>query len=295
MVSAFYVSDPAFEAIIGENPEIESLAIGFGFTEGPVWMGDHLLFSDIPNNRIVKYQVTEEGPHITTFRYPSGNSNGHTLDPQGRLVSCEHSNRRVTRTENTGRITVLANRFEGKRLNSPNDVVVKSDGSVYFTDPPYGLPGQSQGKELDFNGVFRLSPDGDSLSVLIRDMDRPNGLAFSPDESRLYVADSSKYHIRVFDVQPDGSVTNSRIFAELKSEESGVPDGMKLDVEGNVYSTGPGGVWVFNPGGALLGRINPPQVPANCGWADDDRKTLYMTARTGLYRVRLNIAGIKVG
>ena len=295
MTAEFESKDSAFQRIVGDKPKLEHLATGFGFTEGPIWGDDHLLFTDIPNSRIVRYDMAEEGPCVTTFRYPSGNANGMTRDAQGRLVVCEHSNRRVSRTESDGSITVLANRYEGRRLNSPNDLVVKSDGSIYFTDPPYGLPGQSQGKELDFQGVFRVSPDAQTLTLLVSDMERPNGLAFSPDESLLYIADSAKKHIKVFNVELDGSLSGGSVFVEMDSDEPGVPDGMKVDVEGNLYSTGPGGLWVFDPAGKLLGRIMPPQIPANCAWGGDDWKSLYMTARTGLYRVRLNIPGIKVG
>ncbi len=293
MTDGFETGDPGFQRITGNEPRIEHLATGFGFTEGPIWRGDHLLFTDIPNSRIVRYELAEEGPRVTTFRYPSGNANGMTLDGERRLVTCEHTNRRLTRTGSDGRVTVLANRYNGRRLNSPNDVVVKSDGSIYFTDPPFGLSGQAQGKELDVNGVFRVSPDGHEVSLVVSDMERPNGLAFSPDERLLYVDDSARKHIMAFDVESDGSLRGGRVFATLEADEPGVPDGMKLDVEGNIYCTGPGGVWVFDPGAKLLGRILPPQIPANCAWGDSDLRSLYMTARTGLYRVRLNIPGIR--
>ena len=295
MAEVFEKRDPAFDRIIGDSPRLDHLATGFGFTEGPVWRGDHLLFSDIPNSRIVRYELAEEGPRVTTFRYPSGNSNGMTLDRERRLVTCEHTHRRVSRTGTDGRLTVLANRYDGRRFNSPNDVVVKSDGSVYFTDPPFGLAGQSQGKEQDVNGVYRVSPDGSEVALVAADMERPNGLAFSPDESILYVDDSALGHILAFDVQSDGSLGNSRVFAELRSDEAGVPDGMKIDVEGNVYCTGPGGVWVLDPSARVLGRIMPPEVPANCAWGDPDLRGLYLTARTGLYRVRLAIPGARAG
>ena len=166
MTDVFEKRDPAFDRIIGDSPRLDHLATGFGFTEGPVWRGDHLLFSDIPNSRIVRYELAEEGPRVTTFRYPSGNSNGMTLDRERRLVTCEHTHRRVSRTGNDGRLTVLANRYDGRRFNSPNDVVVKSDGSVYFTDPPFGLAGQSQGKEQEVNGVYRVSPDGSEIDLV---------------------------------------------------------------------------------------------------------------------------------
>ena len=295
MADVFEKRDPSFDRITGDSPRIDHLATGFGFTEGPVWRGDHLLFSDIPNSRIVRYELAEEGPRVTTFRYPSGNSNGMTLDRERRLVTCEHTHRRVSRTGNDGRLTVLANRYDGRRFNSPNDVVVKSDGSVYFTDPPFGLAGQSQGKEQEVNGVYRVSPDGSEIALVAADMERPNGLAFSPDESILYVDDSALGHILAFDVESDGSLGNSRVFAVLRSDEAGVPDGMKIDVEGNVYCTGPGGVWVLDPSARVLGRIMPPEVPANCAWGDPDLRGLYLTAHTGLYRVRLAVPGIPAG
>ncbi|MCI0438594.1 MAG: SMP-30/gluconolactonase/LRE family protein, partial [Chloroflexi bacterium] len=287
MEARFEKSDSAFDRILGESPKVDHLATGFGFTEGPVWRGDHLLFSDIPNNRIVRYSMSEEGPHISTYRYPCGNTNGHTLDREDNLVSCEHANRRVSRTQNDRVVVAVAARYNGKRLNSPNDVVVKSDGSIYFTDPPYGLPGQSQGKELDFNGVYRVSPDG-ALTLLVSDMERPNGLAFSPDESRLYVADSARFHLRAFNVSSDGALTGGDVFAKMEDKEArGVPDGMKVDADGNVFATGPGGVWVFSPRGKQLGRILMPEVTANCAWGGSDWRDLYMTATTSLYRIRL--------
>jgi gluconolactonase len=227
---------------------------------------------------------------VTTFRTPSGNSNGLTLDRSGRLIACEHSARRVTRTEPDGAIIVLAERYQGKRLNSPNDVVVRSDGSIFFTDPPYGLAGMTAWKELPFNGVYRLAPDGD-LVLLADDFDRPNGLAFSPDEQALYVADTSRGHIRSFDVSTDGGISNGKVFIEMQAPEPGAPDGMKVDREGNVYCTGPGGFWIISPEGKCLAKVRPPELPANLAWGDADMKSLYLTARTGLYRIRLNIAG----
>ena len=229
------------------------------------------------------------------FRRPSGETNGNTRDRQGRLISCEHKNRRVSRTEKDGKVVALAERYEGKRLNSPNDVVVRSDGSIYFTDPPYGLPNGSEGKELDFNGVYRIAPDG-TLSLLVRDFVRPNGLCFSPDEKRLYVNDTQQGHIRVFDVARDGTLGAGRVFAELKDPgKPGAPDGMKADVRGNIYCTGPGGVWIFAPDGTLCGKIIAPEVPANVGWGDRDNKTLFLTAQTGLYKIRCKIAGVRAG
>jgi len=277
--------------IVPEEAMVEQIAAGFGFTEGPVWRGDHLLFSDIPRNRIVRWRRLGEGPEITTFRCPSGNSNGLTLDKSGRLIACEHSMRCITRTEIDGSITVLADRYKGRRLNSPNDVVVRSDGSIYFTDPPYGLKDLSVWKELSFNGVYRLTPDGE-LVLLVDDFDRPNGLAFSPDETILYVDDTAKSHIRAFDVSPDGNISNDRVLIDMKSPDQGGPDGMKVDQKGNIYSTGPGGLWIIDPNGQCLGRIILPELPANVAWGDEDWRTLYITARTGVYRMRLAISGI---
>ncbi|HEY91687.1 MAG TPA: SMP-30/gluconolactonase/LRE family protein [Dehalococcoidia bacterium] len=285
------VQDNAISAIVPENTLVEEAGSGFGFLEGPVWYGDCLLFSDIPNNRIVRWRMLNNGPEVTTFRTPSGNSNGLTLDKSGRLIACEHSLRRVTRTEPDGTITVLADHYEGKRLNSPNDVVVRSDGSIYFTDPPYGLAGLTAWKELPFNGVYRLSPDGE-LILLADDFDRPNGLGFSPNEQVLYVCDTARGHIRAFDVSPDGSINSGRMFIDMRAPEPGAPDGMKVDREGNVYCTGPGGFWIISPEGKCLAKVNPPELPANLAWGDADMKSLYLTARTGLYRVRLNIAGV---
>jgi sugar lactone lactonase YvrE len=277
-----------FAAIVGDAT-VEKVADGFQFTEGPVWVTDgYLLFSDIPADTIYKWRPGSTSAEV--FRQPSGHSNGLTLDSQGRLLACEHD-RRVSRAEVDGSAVVIAERYQGRRLNSPNDIVSKSDGSTYFTDPPYGLPRQEEGKELDFNGVYRLSPDG-ALTLLDDSFERPNGLAFSPDERVLYVDDSDKGHIRAFDVQADGTLANGRVFAELvKPGAEGVPDGMKVDVRGNVFCTGAGGIWVLDPAGERLGVIEVPEVPANLAWGDEDLKTLYITARTGLYRLRVQTGG----
>jgi gluconolactonase len=283
-----------FRDVVPENAELGHIATGFSFTEGPIWCGNHLLFSDIPKNRIVKYQMLAQGPEVTTFRSPSGNSNGLTLDSTGRLVACEHGTRRVTRAETDGTIKVLADRYQGLRLNSPNDIVVRSDGSIYFTDPPYGLKDGKKWKELPFNGVYRIACSGEVV-LLAEDFDRPNGLAFSPDETILYVDDTVRKHIRAFDVNPEGELSNGRIFAELKAEEPGAPDGMKVDTQGNVYCTGPGGVWIIDPAMNCLGRILMPEVPANLAWGDADWKTMYITARSSVYKIRMNIPGIAVG
>jgi len=296
--------DAALDKLVPPGATIEKLAGDMKFTEGPIWTGGHLLFSDIPANAILKW--TSDGK-VATFRkpvfageFPDGQfvgSNGLTLDAQGRLVSCEHGNRRVARTEKNGSITVLADRFEGKRLNSPNDAVYKKNGDLYFTDPPYGFLKQDEdpAKELKFNGVYRLTKAG-KLELLVKDMTRPNGLGFSPDEKKLYIANSdpARKVWMVYDVNADGTLANGRLFFDVTERKApGLPDGLKLDTRGNLYCTGPGGVWVFSPGGKHLGTIQPPEVPANCHWGDGDGKTLYMTARTGLYRIKLAVAGIR--
>jgi gluconolactonase len=271
--------------VVAPGAKVEKVADGFGFIEGPVWRKEgFLLFTDIPRNRIMKWHPKDG---VSVFREPSEQANGLAIDANGRLIACEHKARRVSRTEADGKITTLVDKFEGKRLNSPNDLAFGRDSSIYFTDPPYGLPQQKEGKELDFNGVYRLTPKGD-LTVLVKDFERPNGIAFAPDRKTLYVADTAKRHVRAFDVKADGSLTNDRVFAEVTG-----PDGIKVDVKGNLYATGQGGVWVFDKQGKKLGVIATPEVPANCGFGDADFKTLYMTARTGLYRIRLQVAGAK--
>src|SRR5438067_3502506 len=260
-------------AIIEPGTEVKRIATNFKFTEGPVWdrAGGFWIFSDIPANILYKCTTAAE---IEIFRSPSGESNGNAIDREGRLVSCEHANRRVSRTEKDGTVVTLAERWEGKRFNSPNDLAIKSDGSIYFTDPDYGTP-KDQRRELDFCGVYRIAPDG-KLSLLVKDFVKPNGIAFSPDEKRLYINDSdvSQRIMRVFDVQPDGTLANSRVFAEVKSPRGGVPDGMKVDPHGNVYTSGGVGVWVFGPDGHRVGIIEVPQVPANLCFGGADKKTL---------------------
>lgn len=285
------VHDAAIHEIIPEETTAEKIATGFGFTEGPVWRKDHLLFSDIPNNRIVRLKMLSEGPEITTFRSPSGYSNGLTVDRDRRLIACEQSTRRLTRTEFDSSITEIAARYQGKRLNSPNDVVVRSDGSIYFTDPPYGLTNLTVWKETPFNGVYRLAPDGE-LVLLVDDFQGPNGLAFSPDEAILYVNDTMRRHIRAFDVNPDGSLSNGRVLIEMKTPEPGFPDGMTVDKAGNIFCTGPAGFWIIEPSGKSLGRVTLPELPANFAWGDSDWKTLYLAARTSIYRMRLPNPGI---
>ena len=299
------VRDAGLHDLIAPDAPIERVAGGLVFTEGPVWRKNELLFSDIPNDRIARWRRLSEGPELTT--YAKGMSNGLTLDRQGRVLAAVHYGRRVTRVADDGTRTVLAERFQGKRLNSPNDIVVKSDGSIYFTDPPYAIqpstPGMPRppgwwtapipGKELPYNGVYRLNPDG-TLRLLVDDFALPNGLAFSPDESVLYVDDSAHKHIRAFDVRPDGTLSNSRILLDMASDDPGVPDGFKLDVHGNVFCTGPGGVWVCRPNGELLGRIVLPELPANLAWGEDG-SVLFCTARTSIYRLQTTTRGALPG
>jgi gluconolactonase len=297
---------PEFDAIAAADARIEKVASGFTFIEGPVWSGDgFLLFSDVRANRIMRWSPRDGA---SLFRDHSGidadmpagkpyGSNGLTLDRQGRLVMCQHGERRIVRLEKDGKLTVLADRYEGKRLNSPNDLVYKSDGALYFTDPPYGLfPGYDRDprKELPFSGVFRLA--GGKLTYVLKDLPRPNGLAFSPDEEYLYIANSEppqKLWMR-YAVNPDGSLGEGKVFFDANDiKEEGLPDGLKVDRQGNVYCAGPGGLWVFSPEGKPIGRIQPDELPANCAWGGTDGKDLYMTARTGLYRVHLKVPGIR--
>lgn len=290
------IQDSRLLELISADAAMEQLATGCQFTEGPLWHADEkfLLFSDIPANTMRKWDATSQ--EMSVFRQPSGKSNGLTYDKQGCLIACEHANRRVSRTTADGEVVTIASHYEGKRLNSPNDVVVKSDGSIYFTDPPYGLSsayGVEAEKELDFQGVYRLSPDGGTLTLLVDDFDLPNGLCFSPDEAILYINDTERMHIRAFDVQPDGTITNGRIFG-VEEGENGKPDGMKVDVHGNVYLTGPGGIWVFAPDGTHLGVILVPERAANLAWGGNGWKSLFITASTSLYRIHCKVAGIAV-
>ena len=269
--------------------DVEQLATGFGFVEGPVWHQDgYWLFSDIPSNRI--HRISPEGA-VEIYREPSSNSNGLTINRAGRLLACEHGNRRVSISDIGGTEEVLVDSYEGKRLNSPNDVVTHSGGAVYFTDPPYGIKPPEQ-MEQDHSGVYRVDPEGE-IQLLAADFEKPNGLAFSPDESVLYIDDSHHQHIRSFDVANDGSLRNGRVFADLAHESAGVPDGMKVDQDGNVYATNSLGIWVHNSSGEFLGLITVPEVPANCAWGEDGQ-TLFITARTSVYRVRMNVPGVKV-
>ena len=267
--------------------QAERLATGFGFTEGPLWHPDGFYyFVDIRKSTL--HRLTPGKPP-ELVRDNTGEGNGTTFDLQGRLVICEGGNRRVTRWTGDGRSEVLVDRYEGKRLNRPNDVVCKSDGSLWFTDPGLRVPLAQ--REVDHAGVYRIAPDG--TTTLVADCEYPNGLAFSPDERTLYVANTRwTQYIHAFELDAGGAVIRRRIFADMSSDETdGVPDGMKVDVEGRVYCTGPGGTWVFAPDGGRLGIIRTPEVPANLAFGGPDLRTLVLTARTSVYTLRLKVPG----
>ena len=285
---------PGLERIVSLDQDVEELGTGYGGdagpSEGPLWWkeGGYLLFSDIGNNRRMKW-APREG--VTVFHEPTNNANGLTRDLQGRLIACEHASRRVTRLEPVGGITVVANSYRGTRLNRPNDVVVKSDGSIYFTDP--GAPAPEL--DLDIAGVYRVSPDLGTITLLVRDFVLPNGLAFSPDESILYINDTRRGHIRAFDMQPNGTLAlaTDRVLCELKGERPGSPDGMKVDVEGNVYCTGSGGIWIMDATGRHLGTV-PTGATTNIAWGGEDWTTMYFTTRHTLGSIRLKVPGVPV-
>ena len=268
--------------------EVRRLCTDFRFTEGPAWHPDgYLVFSDIPADTIYALK----GDDVSVFRRPSGNSNGLAFDARGRLLACEHGNRRVSRTEAEGTVVPLAAHDNGKRLNSPNDLTVRSDGSVYFTDPPYGV--RPEARELDYQGVYRVDPKGD-LALLIDDFVKPNGLAFSPDEKTLYVADTERDWLRAFDVEEGGGLGNGRVFHRFAGDEPFRPDGMKVDVLGNVYVAGRGGVRVLDPKGRHLETISTPEGASNLAFGGKDGRTLCVTARTSVYAVDVRHPGAVV-
>lgn len=300
-------ANSSLDAIVPQNAKIEKLAAGFQFTEGPVWVkeGGYLLFSD-PNANTI-YRWSPDG-QISIFRTKSGytgvdigeykqpGSNGLTLDREGRLTINEHGNRRITRLEKNGILTILADRYEGKRLNSPNDLVYRSDGALFFTDPPFGLPGvfQDPRKELTYSGVYCLN--NGKLKLLTQELSGPNGIAFSPNEKYLYVGNwDDKYKVVMrYEVSPDCSLSNGKVFYDMtKAPGEDAIDGIKVDQQGNVYVSGPGGLWILSSQGKHLGTIVAPEHPHNLAWGDTDGKTLYLTAQTGIYRIRLNIPGVR--
>ncbi len=294
------IRDERFREVVGDDVHFEQLGAGFEFTEGAIWNHEDgfLIFSDMPGNVMRKW-TPEGGPNgnIEVFRQPSNMANGNYYDSRGRLITCEHATSRLVRAEPDGSITVLASHYKGKELNSPNDVIVKSDGAIYFTDPIFGRVeyyGVPREQELSHQGVYRVNPDGSDLTLLASDFEQPNGLTFSLDESRLFVNDTPKGHIRVFDVKPDGDLTNSRVWAEVTGDGDGVTDGLKKDSAGNVYTTGPGGIHVFAPDATCLGVMHVPEVLANFTWGGDDFRSLFATASTSLYRTRVNVPGNRV-
>ena len=313
--------DPVLDSIVGPDAKLERVVSGFDkWTEGPVWTHEgSLLFAEIPANNIIQWIP---GKGVSVFMHPSGykgsepfkgpepGSNGMTLDADGRISVAGHAGRTVWRMESVdpkAQITVLADSYQGKRLNSPNDLVYKSDGSLYFTDPPYGLPTQSDEdpqKELRVNGVYRILgarqhkpaalPDRDKMQLVIKDLARPNGLAFSPDEKILYVAESGKKQWIRYRVQSDGTVTEGTLFLDASTDPAdGGPDGLRVDIKGNIYGSGPGGVWIISPEGKHIGSIKVPERVSNVAWGDEDGRTLYITASTSLFRVKLKIPGVR--
>lgn len=294
MTENFAVYDDRFNDIISSGAVLETVVDGFKFIEGAIWHPGRkeIIFSDIIGNTMYRWKKTDG---LSIFRKPSNMANGNTLDHQGRLLTCEHATSRVTRTEADGEITILASHYEDKELNSPNDVIVRHDGTIYFTDPNFGrLPrvGVPRPQELTFQAVYRLDPDSLELSVVADDFENPNGLCFSLGQSRLFVNDSPRQHIRVFDVQPpDGSLTGGEVWAELNKDGIGVADGMKIDQAGNLYCCGPGGIHIFDQVGVYLGIIKIPEQAANFNWGDQDLSSLYICASTTLYRMRMNIPG----
>jgi gluconolactonase len=296
--------DPAFDALVSKDAVIEKVAGGFEFTEGPLWRPDGVLwFSDVTGN--VVRSLTPAGQATVLIPKAGGETNapagsfigpnGMVADKDGYVLLCQHTNRRIVRVAKDMTITPYLEKFEGKRFNSPNDLVYRSDGTLYFTDPPYGLLKQDDdpAKELKFNGVFRYAKG--KLTAVIKDLGRPNGIALSPDEKTLYVdnSDEKKRIWMRYDVAADGSTSNGKLFADVTAEkEEGLPDGFKVDSQGNIWSSGPAGIWVFSPDGKHLGTLKTPEIPANCNWGDDG-KSLYITARTSVYRIKLSVAGEK--
>lgn len=297
------VFDSAFERLLPQGSQVERLATGFRFAEGPVWLAEQacLLFTDIPANKIIRFTPTDRAQRhgvlssqgISVFRQPSGHANGQALDREGRLMCCEHSNRRVTLTEKNGAIKVLADTYGGQPLNSPNDLTMSRLGHLYFTDPSYGIAPNLQCQKTQ--GVYRLDADSNTLVCEITDIVAPNGLAFAPDERHLYIVDSSENrNIRVYDVGQSGRLQNGRLFAYCRASSKASPDGLTVDSHGNVYCAAGGGVWVLNSIGIHLGIIRLPETPSNCTWGGADMNELYITAESSLYRVVVQTnSGIK--
>lgn len=297
----YEILDPRFARLVNPNANVEKLFTGCRWAEGPAWFaaGRYLVWSDIPNDRMLRYDETDGS--VSVFRQPCGNSNGNTVDRQGRLVTCEHAGRRVSRTEHDGSVTVIAERWRGRRLNSPNDAVVHSDGSVWFTDPSYGIESDYEGdraeSEIGACHVYRADPATGAVEAVITDMVRPNGIAFSPDESRLYVVDTGRTHgpenpahMRVFDLDAGGRVGAGRVFADCTA---GLFDGLRLDTEGRIWTSAADGIHCYDPDGTLIGRVKVPEVVANCEFGGAKRNVLYICGTTSLYAIRLMVNGAK--
>ncbi len=301
MAGDFDIRSDAFQQILGPNPELIQVAGGMAFCEGTCYVpdGDFFIWSDIPNDRLMRWS---ERDGVGVFRQGTGHSNGNTVDQQSRILTCETSGRRVSITERDGSVRTLVDRYNGKPLTSPNDIVVKSDGSIWFTDPDYGSldPGIGHGQPPDQerNRVYRFDPASGGLEAVAEDFDKPNGLAFSPDESILYIGDTGRthgedrnHHVRAFDVADGRRLTNGRLFADI---EPWVPDGMRVDVDGNVYITAGDGVQVFSPAGELLGKILTPEIAANCAFGSPSGDLLLIAATSAVWRIRLNARGATI-
>lgn len=294
MKIALQVRQPGMRDFFEEDCEVEQVGTGFGFTEGPVWDAaeSRLIFSDMKDDHMRQWS---HASGVRTYRRPSGKANGSAFDRRHRLVSCEHATSRVVRQKPDGSTEILASHFEGRELNSPNDIVVDAAGAIYFTDPTYGRIREDLGilrePQLPFRGVYRIAGDGAAPQLLARDFEQPNGLCFSLDGRRLFVNDTSRQHIRAFDVLPDGNVTGGAVWAETTGEGIGMPDGMKVDSMGYLYCTGPGGIHVFDHHANCLGVVGFPEKPSNFIWGDDDLKSLYATCMTSIYRVRTKVPG----
>lgn len=274
------------QPIVKQGVEPQKITDGYQFTEGPLWHSSgYLLFSDIPANTV--YKLTSDGG-ANEYLNPSGHSNGLVFDLEGRLLLAQHDGA-IARQSADGELSIIVDSYEGKRLNSPNDLTVKSDGAIYFTDPPFGV--SDENKELDVNGIYRYSNE-DGLQLLVNDFDLPNGIAFSPDEEKLYVNDSRHNHIRVFKVMQDGTVSKGKVFATMNSDADGAADGMVVDSNGNVYSTGPGGLWIFSPEGKLLQQIETSRI-TNLAWGGPHRTALFMTAPNAVYKLQTTQKGYK--
>jgi len=295
MSDTITVYDDRFYDIVSSDSVLETVVDGFEFIEGVIWHPGRkeIIFSDIIGDTMYRWTKTNG---LSVFRKPSNMANGNVYDRQGRLLTCEHATSQVTRTKPDGEITVLASRYNDKELNSPNDIVTKSDGNIFFTDPTSGRSekfGVLREQELDFQGVYRL--DGQNvLTLLVDDFSKPNGLCFSLDEKHLFINDTDHDHIRIFDVNRDGTLSNGKIWAELTGDEIGVADGMKFDQAGNLYCCGPGGIHVFDQVGVLLGIMKIPEQAANFNWGDHDLSSLYICASTTLHRIRVNTPGISI-